>query len=241
MSRLAAISAIRLERQLLRELRRFTAAAAANYPQWGGSVTIHNQIVRAILTSHLPQTAVSSANLTRSLTAEPLAERLGVTRYLPTQKELDATVAKVARERAKQRAAEIADTSRTRVGNAVARGIEANESPAEISKRIRTEVDDMSRARAKTIARTEIAVAQQTGQYQEMEATAEALGLKLAKTWVATSDERTRESHDAADGQTVRMEDPFRVGEADLMFPSDPDGPAEEVINCRCAVVYDPL
>jgi hypothetical protein len=36
------------------------------------------------------------------------------------------------------------------------------------------------------------------------------------------------------------MDEPFIVGESELMYPSDPEGPAEEVINCRCAVLYNP-
>jgi hypothetical protein len=34
------------------------------------------------------------------------------------------------------------------------------------------------------------------------------------------------------------MDEKFKVGDAELMFPGDPEGPADEVINCRCAVGY---
>ena len=57
------------------------------------------------------------------------------------------------------------------------------------------------------------------------------------KVWLATDDSRTRETHDLADGQRTLMSEPFRVGGAALMFPGDPRGPAQEVINCRCSLL----
>jgi hypothetical protein len=32
----------------------------------------------------------------------------------------------------------------------------------------------------------------------------------------------------------IPIEKAFRVGGYDLMYPGDPNGPAQEVINCRC-------
>lgn len=57
------------------------------------------------------------------------------------------------------------------------------------------------------------------------------------KEWLATRDTRTRESHRGADGQTVALASPFRVGTALLQMPGDPTGRADEVINCRCAIL----
>jgi uncharacterized protein with gpF-like domain len=86
------------------------------------------------------------------------------------------------------------------------------------------------------IARTEGHTAANVGS----DAAAEATGADLVKEWAATEDSRTRPSHVEADGQRQEMDDPFRVGDAWLDFPGDPDGPAEEVINCRCVVLYHP-
>jgi Phage Mu protein F like protein len=58
------------------------------------------------------------------------------------------------------------------------------------------------------------------------------------KTWLATEDERTRETHSEADGQEVPIDQPFQVGDDLLMYPGDPDGSDAEVINCRCTLVY---
>jgi len=59
-------------------------------------------------------------------------------------------------------------------------------------------------------------------------------GVKV-KEWLATADDRTRESHVEMDGQAAPIDGVFDNG---CRFPGDPNGPPEEVINCRCALVY---
>ena len=62
----------------------------------------------------------------------------------------------------------------------------------------------------------------------------------MKREWVAAQGERTREDHSAANGQIVSMNQPFIVGGEELMYPGDPNGSAENVINCRCIVAYVP-
>ena len=57
-------------------------------------------------------------------------------------------------------------------------------------------------------------------------------GADVVKQWDSTLDGHTRESHVAVDGQIRELDEEFSNG---LMFPGDPRGPAEEVIQCRCA------
>lgn len=60
-------------------------------------------------------------------------------------------------------------------------------------------------------------------------------GIKAKKTWIATLDARTRESHRWVDGQTCDSpEEEFSNG---LLYPGDPDGEPEEVYNCRCTMI----
>ena len=59
-------------------------------------------------------------------------------------------------------------------------------------------------------------------------------GADVVKQWDAALDSRTRESHAAVDGEIRELDKPFSNG---LMFPGDPSGRAEEVINCRCALL----
>ena len=65
---------------------------------------------------------------------------------------------------------------------------------------------------------------------------AEKQGYKVFKQWVAVSDNRTRDAHKHADGQMVEINDPFVVGGEKLMFPGDPNGSPENIINCRCTM-----
>ncbi len=57
-------------------------------------------------------------------------------------------------------------------------------------------------------------------------------GADIVKQWDAALDKRTRHSHREVDGEIRELDEPFSNG---LMFPGDPNGPAKEVIHCRCA------
>jgi len=101
---------------------------------------------------------------------------------------------------------------------------------------IRKQTDILSTARAKTIARTELHIAANVAGG----IVANGTGLQMKKTWVSAQDDRTRSSHRSANGQTVDISDPFIVNGYSLINPGDPNGPASEVINCRCTVIYTP-
>lgn len=53
--------------------------------------------------------------------------------------------------------------------------------------------------------------------------------------WLTAMDGRQRDTHGAANGQVVPMNEPFTVGGYQMMHPGDPNAPAEEVCECRCA------
>lgn len=94
---------------------------------------------------------------------------------------------------------------------------------------------------AQRIARTEVHTAANMGS-QEMaeEMSTGEDGIDLVKEWGATEDARTRPTHAAADGQLRELKEPFHVGDVNLDFPGDPNGPPEEIINCRCVALYWP-
>lgn len=105
------------------------------------------------------------------------------------------------------------------------------------ARAIRAKVDDVTPGRAAMLARTDLNALSNGASVDA----ARAVGVET-KTWLATEDERTRETHADADGQTVPIDQPFTVGGEQADFPGDPDLSDEESINCRCTVIYgEPL
>lgn len=96
----------------------------------------------------------------------------------------------------------------------------------------------VSDSRARTIARTETHNAATYAMQETAEELSDQNGFQMTREWVAVEDERTREAHSEADGQEVGMDEPFDVDGESLDRPGDPDGSAENVINCRCTVIY---
>lgn len=92
--------------------------------------------------------------------------------------------------------------------------------------------------RAERIARTEVQAARQAAAFAAALAEAED-GRPMKKVWQTARDERVREWHADAHGQERPIDAPFDVGGEQLDFPGDREnGSAENVINCRCGVVY---
>ena len=121
-------------------------------------------------------------------------------------------------------------------------GIQAGDDIDTLTKRV-DEVLSVSaserwRNRARTVARTETMGAVNAGALRSAQLEAQARGdVAPFKMWISTDDARTRPTHKAADQQRTLLFEPFRVGGSALMFPGDPNGPAAEVINCRCTLL----
>lgn len=91
--------------------------------------------------------------------------------------------------------------------------------------------------RARVIAVTETTRAMNSGVLGAGTEQARVTGRILRKEWRTEEDERVRPSHRAVNGEVRDFYMPFYVGGWPMMFPGDPDGPPEEVINCRCDLV----
>lgn len=61
---------------------------------------------------------------------------------------------------------------------------------------------------------------------------------KRFKTWQAILDKVTRPAHWNANGKKVRINDYFVVGGEAMRYPHDINASAENVISCRCWVIY---
>lgn len=91
--------------------------------------------------------------------------------------------------------------------------------------------------RARTIAQTEVTRSHGAGTLAAGLEQSRVTGRLLRKRWDTERDQRVRESHREVDGETRDLGMPFYVDGFPLMFPGDPMGPPETVINCRCDLV----
>ena len=64
---------------------------------------------------------------------------------------------------------------------------------------------------------------------------AEDIGNSITKIWMATLDNRTRDSHAALDGAEIALDEIFDNG---CSRPRDPNGSPAEVCNSRCSLKY---
>ena len=121
------------------------------------------------------------------------------------------------------------------LNSSVLQGILQGESMDKIAKRILPVVNN-NRAAAIRNARTMVNGAENQGRldrYKDLEAN----GFKVKKVWVATGDDRTRESHLELDGQEVDIDEPFIDMDGNkLDYPGDPNAAPETVYNCRCTM-----
>lgn len=94
---------------------------------------------------------------------------------------------------------------------------------AEIARRLRDYFDDMSVARAKTIARTEVGrlVSQATNDAYDQSA------VVTGKEWLTAGDSKVRDEHVINNGVIVSTNGAFPNGE---------HYPGESSVNCRCAI-----
>lgn len=118
------------------------------------------------------------------------------------------------------------ETVKKQVSEIVQRGITEGASVQQVSKELRN-MFNFAAKRSLMIARTEVVGGTNGGQllyYREAGVT--------RKKWITAKDERVRPSHQKLEGQVVEIGKNFTNG---LDHPGG-NGPAAEVINCRCTV-----
>ena len=120
---------------------------------------------------------------------------------------------------------------RRRLQNELAQATILGESQLEIIKRIR-KVTGQTLAQAQRVAQTERTRVQSQARWQAGNE-AEQMGLRVYSFW-RTRMVRSRESHIALNGKAAMQGERF-PGSV-LRYPGDPDGRAEDVINCHCVL-----
>lgn len=120
-----------------------------------------------------------------------------------------------------------------RMRSAVLQSALKGESITKLSKRLEYVVG-MNKTSAVRNARTMMTASHNMGKL-DVGREAQEMGIDVRKKWLATFDNRTRDSHALLHGEIVDIDEEFSNG---LMFPADPDGDPSEVYNCRCTFRY---
>jgi len=137
-----------------------------------------------------------------------------------------------------QKVTAVAGSTKRAIAETIERGLRDGDSIRDIVGKLQSGLA-FGRHRGFLIARTEVIGASNgathfaNGKHYDRATT--------EKEWLATRDGRVRASHSAANGQRVGFSETFSVGHAQLMFPADTEsgaGHPEEVINCRCTLLY---
>jgi hypothetical protein len=152
---------------------------------------------------------------------------------------------KYSNERSQFVTGQIMDTQTQIINNIIDRNLEEARQGGlgipETQRYLRNDMQDvlteMNKYQAERIARTEVIGSSNKGSFDA----ASKSGLDMKKIWLTSGLDGIRESHlrygaeDEATGGRA-MDEEYASG---LQYPSDPDADPEEIINCRCTVVYD--
>jgi HK97 family phage portal protein len=147
--------------------------------------------------------------------------------------ELFKSTSQVTKEQGVKKANQILDS--------ISSGMEQIKTVDQIASDIKDHLASNATNRAKTIARTEVAVSVSLGQ-QAMHADAKEVIPNLKKIWLNAGDNKVRgnpggeypnakSDHWNVHGETVDIDKEYSNG---LRYPHDTKGKAEAVINCRC-------
>lgn len=227
----------RLKLLLMKEFKKTLLEVRSSYPTWTPVIKRHEKRLKSMMTQQLTVIGQSFAKRARQR-VEKSHPHVLERKALDTEDQLNNRIKTWAEKHSADKVKGIADTTRERIRNAITRSIEDRDSRGIAG--VVQDVAGMSPARAETIARTEGHTASMVGQAESMDSLSEELDIKMVKVWIATSDDRTRQTHSDADGQRVGQHESFDVGGESLDFPGDPNGSPEEIINCRCVVAYEP-
>ncbi len=134
-------------------------------------------------------------------------------------------------------AAKVNEYTRTRLQDALSKSLAQGDALKDATERVSEIFDWCQNARARTIARTEIANARRWAYDEGLVQS----GVAFLKRWV--NEPGARPSHQAAGRRYTRdnaipQDEPFHVGSCEALVPGH-SGCAREDINCRCHVMYD--
>lgn len=123
------------------------------------------------------------------------------------------------------------------MNSAITQGIVQGETIPQIARRIARTTGESTYKSAVRNARTAYTGAQNAGRMEGLHQ-AQELGIEVKKQWMATLDDRTRDTHADLDGQIRDVDEPFEVDDMEIDYPGDPTADPSLVYNCRCTLTY---
>lgn len=124
----------------------------------------------------------------------------------------------------------INNTTKNQVQRIIKNGLANKDSLDKIGNDLVQYIGNIASSRSRNIAETEIHNVFSKSNF--LSATYKGF---QSKTWNSQEDNRVRPSHVQLDGMTVPIEDEFKEN---LKYPGDSDAPSEEILNCRCFLLY---
>ena len=144
----------------------------------------------------------------------------------------DPNIARAIEQQVQSFAEDVNETTWNHLRDELADGVANGENIDQLADRVEKVMGDRIRSSKETIARTETTKASTSGTLETWRQS----GVVTGKQWVAALDSRTRETHVAAHGQIVGIDDVFTVGAATGPGPGQMSS-ARESVQCRCTIV----
>lgn len=140
-----------------------------------------------------------------------------------------------AKLRGGQRITRVTQTTKNKIAQIVATGLEEGKNNQLLTDEIMAEMST-SAERARLIAAQECNTSLHAGQFDQAK-----LGGFRTKTWHITNPAKARDTHLELNGKTVPVTEPFVTIKGNkLMYPCDADcNVAEETVNCHCFLTWD--
>ncbi len=152
--------------------------------------------------------------------------------------DLDSLLVEWASTESLRKARLIADTNIDDITSVISNGVAEGLTLDEIAKNIKG-VSAMTPYRASVVARTETHNAATYASIQSVREVEQETGAKFMKQWIATNDARTRDSHlEMIGSDPIPTDEKFYVNGEWLDRPGDSSGKPENIINCRCQVIF---
>lgn len=197
----------------------------------GEAVRFHNQELTKVFSAMYMETSeIFHLNIMKNIKSIFKIERKA------TEARYYSKLNKWIKKQAGERVTDVNKTTKKNIKSIIDRGMNEGLSNAQIASEIKELSEISTPFRAARIARTETHTASMMAEVETLKDEELMSGFKPLKIWSAVMDDRTRETHWDADiryaDDPIPMDEPFEVGDEFLMFPGDPSGSPENIINC---------